>query len=60
MITKEKLQATVNKLPDSIELDDLIEKLILLDKIDKGNNQSLLNDVVSEEDLDKTIQQWFK
>ena len=60
MITKEKLQATVNKLPDSIELDDLIEKLILLDKIDKGNSQSLLNDVVSEEDLDKTIQQWFK
>lgn len=60
MITKEKLQATVNKLPESIELDDLIEKLILLDKIDRGNSQSLLNDVVSEEDLDKTIQQWFK
>ncbi len=60
MITKEKLQATVNKLPDAIELDDLIEKLILLDKIDKGNNQSLLNDVVTEDDLDKTIQKWFK
>lgn len=60
MITKEKLQATVNKLPDSIELDDLIEKLILLDKIDKGNSQSLLNDVVREEDLDKTIEKWFK
>ena len=60
MITKEKLQDTINKLPDAIELDDLIEKLILLDKIDKGNNQSLLNDVVTEEELDKTIQQWFK
>lgn len=60
MITKEKLQDTINKLPDSIELDDLIEKLVLLDKIDKGNNQSLLNDVITDEDLDKTIQKWFK
>lgn len=60
MISKEKLQETLNQLPDSIELDDLIEKLVFLDKIEKGNNQSLLDDVVSEEELDQNIEKWFE
>lgn len=60
MISKEKLQETVNQLPDSIDLDDLIERLVFLDKIEKGNNQSLLDDVISEESLDENIQKWFE
>lgn len=60
MISKEKLQETVNQLPDSIDLDDLIERLVFLDKIEKGNNHSLLDDVVSEENLDENIEKWFE
>ena len=60
MISKEKLKETVNQLPDSIDLDDLIERLVFLDKIEKGNNQSLLDDVISEESLDENIQKWFE
>ncbi|WP_338377917.1 hypothetical protein [uncultured Flavobacterium sp.] len=60
MISKEKLQETVNQLPDSIDLDELIERLVFLDKIEKGNNQSLLDDVVSEENLDENIEKWFE
>lgn len=60
MISKEKLQETVNQLPDSIDLDELIERLVFLDKIEKGNNQSLLDDVISEESLDENIQKWFE
>ena len=60
MISKEKIQDTLNHLPDSIDLDELIERLIFLDKIEKGNNQSLLDDVVSEDQLDENIQKWFE
>lgn len=60
MISKEKLQETINQLPDSIDLDELIERLVFLDKIEKGNNQSLLDDVISEESLDENIQKWFE
>lgn len=60
MISKEKLQETVDQLPDSIDLDELIERLVFLDKIEKGNNQSLLDDVISEESLDENIQKWFE
>jgi hypothetical protein len=60
MISKEKLQETVNQMPDSIDLDELIERLVFLDKIEKGNNQSLLDDFISEESLDENIQKWFQ
>ena len=60
MISKEKIQDTLNQLPDSIDLDELIERLIFLDKIEKGNNQSLIDDVISEDQLDENIQKWFE
>ena len=60
MISKETIQDTLNQLPDSIDLDELIERLIFLDKIEKGNNQSLIDDVISEDQLDENIQKWFE
>lgn len=60
MISKDKIQDALNQLPDSIDLDELIERLIFLDKIEKGNNQSLVDDVISEEQLDENIQKWFE
>ncbi len=36
MLTKEKIQETLQALPENLELEDVIEKLILLDKIDQG------------------------
>jgi len=60
MISKDKLQETLNQLPDSIELDVLIEKLVFLDKIEKGNNQSMLDEVISEEELDENIKKWLE
>ncbi len=60
MISKEKLRETINLLPDSIDLDELIERLIFLDKIEKGNLQSLSDDIISEEKLKDTIEKWFE
>ena len=60
MISKDKIQDALNQLPDSIDLDELIERLIFLDKIEKGNNQSLIDDVISEDQLDENIQKWFE
>ncbi len=60
MISKEKLRETINQLPDSIDLDELIERLVFLDKVEKGNIQSLSNDVISEEKLNETLEKWFK
>jgi hypothetical protein len=60
MITKEKLNQTISDLPDRFSLDTLMEKLILIDKIDKGNLHSEQGQTISEEELDIEIQKWFK
>jgi hypothetical protein len=60
MLVKNKVIETVNTFSDSFSIDELIEKLIVLDRIDIGNNQSIKNEIISEEELDKNIEEWFK
>jgi hypothetical protein len=60
MLVKNKVIETVNTFSDNFSIDELIEKLIVLDKVDIGNNQSIKNEIISEEELDKNIEEWFK
>lgn len=60
MLTKAKLKKQIENLPDEFSLDELIEKLILVDKIERGSLQSKNNEILAEEDLDKEIRKWFK
>ncbi|MEZ4690901.1 MAG: hypothetical protein R3A12_12240 [Ignavibacteria bacterium] len=36
MLTKEKIQKTIQSLPENPEIELVIEKLLLLDKIEQG------------------------
>jgi hypothetical protein len=36
MLTKENVIKTISKFPESFPLDELIEKLIFMDKVEKG------------------------
>ena len=60
MLVKNKVIETVNTFSDNFSIDELIEKLIVLDRVDIGNNQSIKNEIISEEELDKNIEEWFK
>ena len=60
MIIKEKLKAELDHMPDEFTLDELVERLILLEKIHVGLSQSKAGDVISEEALDKKIETWSK
>jgi hypothetical protein len=37
-----------------------VERLILVEKIDRGNKESEMGDVISEAELDNEIEKWFK
>jgi len=39
MITKTKLKETLENFPEEFSIDDLVEKLIIIDKIEKGRKQ---------------------
>lgn len=59
MITKEKLQKHIDKLPSEISIDELIDKLVFIDKLEKRIEESKQGKVISDEDLEKEMQQWF-
>ena len=59
MITKTKLLETIDKFPATFSIDELIEKAILIDKIERGDEQSKTGDTISEEELEKEMQKWF-
>ena len=60
MITKEKLQEHISKFPEKISIDELIEKLVFIDKLEKRIQLSEANTSISEEELENEMNKWFK
>jgi hypothetical protein len=60
MLTKSNVIRTLTKFPDHFSIDELVDKMILLDKIEKGLQQADKKQVISDEDLDKKIKEWLK
>ncbi|MEZ5006562.1 MAG: hypothetical protein R2728_07655 [Chitinophagales bacterium] len=60
MLTKTKLKAQIENFPEEFSIDELVERLILVEKIEEGIKQSEKGNVISEAQLDKEIDLWFK
>jgi len=60
MINKSILKEQIENFPDEFSIDELVERLILIEKIDRGNKQSEKGNVISESKLDNEIERWFK
>ena len=60
MLSKEKVISTISKFPEKFSLDQVIEKLIFLDKIEKGLEDSDNDRVISEEEVEEKMKEWLK
>jgi hypothetical protein len=60
MITKKKLKEHIEKFPDSFPIEELIERLIFIDKLEKRIQQSEKGDLIGEKELKAEIQKWSK
>ena len=62
MISKEKLKAHIDKFPDDeISIDELIERLIFIEKLEKRISLSERGEsTLSENDVNKEMDQWSK
>lgn len=60
MLTKTKLIEQIEKFPEEFSIDELVERLILIEKVELGLKQSGKGEIISDSDLDKEIKQWFK
>ncbi len=59
MLNREKVIQTIKQLPDNFPLDELIERIILLDKIETGLQQSSRGQVTPDENIDEKLPKWL-
>ena len=59
MLTKEKVISEISAMPEPLQLDDILEKIVLINEIEIGIEQSIQNKTIDDDELDKRIEQWF-
>ena len=57
---KNTVVTALNELPKDFDLDQLIEKLIVIEKIDAGISQAKEGKTVSHENVKKMLKKWQK
>ena len=60
MLTKANVIKTLTRFPDNFSIDDLVDEMILLDKIERGIQDADNGKVISEDELDKRIKEWSR
>ena len=56
---KQEVINLISRLPDEVELDEIIYRLYLLDKIRKGREAIKRGDVINIDDLTKEMELWL-
>ena len=60
MITKAKLKEQIEKLPESFTIDELVESLVFVEKVELGLNDSMTGKRISEQELEDKMKEWFE
>jgi hypothetical protein len=57
---KEKVQQVVGELPEDVDVDALVEKLYLLEKIELAERQLAGGEGIPHEEAKKRLEKWLK
>ncbi len=60
MLSKTTVQKSIERLPQEFSIDELIEQLIFIEKVEDGLQQSRDGNVISHEDVKSMISKWSK
>lgn len=58
MLTKNTVRQSIDNLPDSFTIDELIEQLIFVEKVEEGIKQSNEGKTISNNDVKNMIEKW--
>ncbi|TVQ42080.1 MAG: hypothetical protein EA362_13895 [Saprospirales bacterium] len=58
MLTKNTVKKSIDNLPDIFTIDELIEQLIFVEKIEQGIKQSDEGKTISNNDVKSIIEKW--
>ena len=60
MLTKAQVLSSLQSMPDQFSIDELMDKLILLQKIESGLQQSKKGETYSTQEAKEMLKQWQK
>ncbi|MEI7527003.1 MAG: hypothetical protein WCJ95_21825 [Mariniphaga sp.] len=60
MITKTQIKNSLDNLPENVTVDQVIDQLIFIEKIQKGLDDSRNGRVNSKEDSKEKLSKWIK
>ena len=60
MLSKTTVRKSIERLPQEFSIDELIEQLIFIEKVEDGLQQSRDGNVISHEDVKSMISKWSK
>ncbi len=60
MLTKEKIHYIIDSLPDNLTIDQVIDQMILLDKIEQGIKDVDEGRIYSTEEVKEKLNKWLK
>ena len=60
MLVKKQVMKTLKEMPDEFSMDEAIDKLIVLNKIEKARNEIKAGKGISTREAEKKLQKWLK
>jgi len=60
MLIKDNVIKTISTFPDSFTLDELVDKLIFMDKVERGLEESMKNKIYTHEEARDRLGKWLK
>jgi predicted transcriptional regulator len=60
MLTKDKVKKTIDRLPDNFTVDQLVEELVVLNKIDEGLKDMEEGRVFTTDQVKQELKVWLK
>jgi len=59
-MNREKLMETIKDMPQDFELEALMEKLVFIEKVEKGLEQLESGNTITHEQVKQRVKQWSK
>ena len=60
MLTRTQVNDIIKKLPEEFSVDQLVEKLVFIDKVKTGFSQSEQGNVNTKEQVKQKLSKWLK
>ena len=60
MLTKTQIKNTLDTLPENVTIEQVIEHLVFLDKVNKGLNDSDNGRINTDEEARQKLNKWLK